>query len=93
MSAPEAGASSVLNDEEALLVRCIAIRAAYGGMAGDVAMLRDFASLWTTRSATTASVPTQDHTACATKLAVARLWYIGHVASIRHVPKSLPVTR
>ncbi|KAL3133249.1 hypothetical protein ABBQ38_007132 [Trebouxia sp. C0009 RCD-2024] len=45
----EAGASSVLNDEEALLVRCIAIRAAYGGMAGDVAMLRDFASLWTTR--------------------------------------------
>lgn len=52
VSAPEAGVASALNDEEELLVRCIAIRAAYGGMAGDIIMLKDFASLWTTRSAT-----------------------------------------
>ena len=54
MSPPEAGVASALNDEEELLVRCIAIRAAYGGMAGDVTMLRDFVALWTTRSAATA---------------------------------------
>ena len=34
---------------EQLLVRCISIRAAYGGMAGDVAMLKAFASVWASR--------------------------------------------
>ena len=37
--------------QEGLLVRCILIRAAYGGMAGDVAMLKAFASTWNRRSA------------------------------------------
>ena len=33
------------------LVRCMLLRAAYGGMGGDVAMLRKFAALWQSRSA------------------------------------------
>ena len=37
-------------------MRCIAIRAAYGGMAGDVDMLKNFVAVWSTRSATTATV-------------------------------------
>ena len=40
-----------MSEEEVLLVRCISIRAAYGGMAGDVTMLRAFATTWTARSA------------------------------------------
>jgi len=35
---------------EELLVRCILIRAAYGGMAGDVTMLKAFALTWASRS-------------------------------------------
>ena len=33
------------------MVRCILIRAAYGGMAGDVTMLKAFAATWKCRSA------------------------------------------
>ena len=36
---------------EAALVKCLLLRASYGGMAGDVAMLRSFASLWAARFA------------------------------------------
>ena len=53
-----------MSDEEELLVRCIAMRAAYGGMAGDVTMLRQFAAVWSTRSATPA-VQDNVSTACA----------------------------
>lgn len=55
-----------MNDEEELLVRCIAIRAAYGGMAGDVTMLRQFAAVWSTRSATAATIQDNIKKACAT---------------------------
>lgn len=51
VSAAGPAATSAMKDEEELLVRCIAIRAAYGGMAGDVTMLREFAAVWSTRSA------------------------------------------
>ena len=40
-----------LGTEEAVLVQSMLIRAAYGGMAGDVAMLRGFADSWGGRSA------------------------------------------
>lgn len=33
------------------LVRCMLMRAAYGGMGGDVSMLRKFAAIWQSRSA------------------------------------------
>lgn len=36
-------------EEAAILVRCILIRAAFGGMEGDVGMLRNYASLWMAR--------------------------------------------
>ncbi len=77
-SAPEAPVSSELNGEEGLLVRCIALRGAYGGMAGDVAMLRDFVALWRTRSATTdpnqhtLRQPVQQSLACCLKAVM--LW-------------------
>ena len=58
--------TSAMSDEEELLVRCIAIRAAYGGMVGDVTMLREFAVVWSTRSATTATVQGNVRTVCAT---------------------------
>ena len=45
-----------MSNEEEVLVRCIAIRAAYGGMAGDVTMLREFAAVWSTRSASTPTI-------------------------------------
>lgn len=51
LTAAENAAKDVMSSEEELLVRCIAIRAAYGGMAGDVTMLRGFATTWTARSA------------------------------------------
>lgn len=57
VSASEPAGVSAMNDEEELLVRCIAIRAAYGGMAGDITMLREFAAVWSTRSASTTHQP------------------------------------
>ena len=38
-----------LGSEEAVLVQSILIRAVYGGMAGDVAMLNGFADTWSSR--------------------------------------------
>jgi hypothetical protein len=35
--------------EERALVQCMLLRAAYGGMPCDIAMLRDFAKLWSHR--------------------------------------------
>ena len=49
-------------------MRCIAIRAAYGGMAGDVTMLREFAAVWSSRSATTATAHDDDKNTCATSV-------------------------
>lgn len=48
---PEGPAASgrVVLDEGQLLVRAISVRAAFGGMAGDVSMLRSFAALWQRR--------------------------------------------
>ena len=40
-----------LGQEAETLVRCISIRAAYGGMGGDVAMLKALASVWAARCA------------------------------------------
>ena len=41
----EAGGAE-LDPAEKVLVQCILLRAAYGGMAGDMSMLKDFATLW-----------------------------------------------
>ncbi len=46
-----------LPPEARLLVRCLAARAAYGGMACDVAMLRDAAGVWAARLAGAAGHP------------------------------------
>ena len=94
MSASALGraAASAMKDEEELIVRCIAIRAAYGGMAGDITMLREFAAVWSTRSATTATA--QDHVrtacaACASRYA-SRLLQSYDVASIHSVLTCMP---
>ncbi|KAL0035771.1 hypothetical protein WJX77_002248 [Trebouxia sp. C0004] len=42
----EAGSQVNISAKEELMVRCILIRAAYGGMAGDVTMLKTFAATW-----------------------------------------------
>ncbi len=47
----EAGDPANISAQEEVMVRCILIRAAYGGMAGDVAMLKAFAATWKLRSA------------------------------------------
>ena len=49
--------SAQLPPEACLLVRCLAARAAYGGMACDVAMLRDAAGVWAARLAGAAGHP------------------------------------
>ena len=40
-----------LTPECACLVTCMLLRAAYGGLSGDVAMMREFAVLWAARCA------------------------------------------
>ena len=45
------GVDELLPATEAALVKCLLLRASYVGMAGDVAMLRSFASLWAERFA------------------------------------------
>lgn len=62
VSASETAGAAMTYDQE-LLVRCIAIRAAYGGMAGDVTMLREFAAVWSTRLASTPINPSHPQTA------------------------------
>ncbi|KAL0055001.1 hypothetical protein WJX82_005601 [Trebouxia sp. C0006] len=45
----EAGSRANIPAKEEVMVRCILIRAAYGGMAGDVTMLKAFAATWKSR--------------------------------------------
>ncbi|KAK9800311.1 hypothetical protein WJX73_000054 [Symbiochloris irregularis] len=45
------------NDAESILVTAISIRAVFGGMAGDVAMLKSFAEVWQRRFAGRAEPP------------------------------------
>ena len=51
MYGAEAGSGANIPAKEEVMVRCILIRAAYGGMAGDVTMLKAFAATWKSRSA------------------------------------------
>lgn len=44
-----AAVDGVLRAAEAALVKCLLLRASFGGMTGDMAMLRGFAGLWTSR--------------------------------------------
>lgn len=49
------GSHTSVSAKEEVMVRCILIRAAYGGMAGDVTMLKAFAATWKFRSAASLS--------------------------------------
>lgn len=53
-------ALDVLPGREAAMVRCLLLRASFGGMAGDVAMLRAAATVWTRRFAGAAGAPPSD---------------------------------
>ena len=55
MYGAEAGTCANISSKEEVMVRCILIRAAYGGMAGDVTMLKAFAATWKCRSAAASS--------------------------------------
>ena len=56
LGAPPEGLDA-LSGREAALVRCLLLRAAFGGMTGDVAMLRSAATVWTRRFAGAAGSP------------------------------------
>jgi hypothetical protein len=61
----EAGGPASTSAQEEVMVRCILIRAAYGGMAGDVTMLKAFAATWRFRSAVSLSTDkTAKHALC-----------------------------
>ncbi|KAA6419829.1 MAG: hypothetical protein FRX49_10192 [Trebouxia sp. A1-2] len=61
----EAGSHASISAKEEVMVRCILIRAAYGGMAGDVTMLKAFAATWKYRffqgCACPHALPTENH--------------------------------
>ena len=56
LGAPPEGLDALCG-REAALVRCLLLRAAFGGMTGDVAMLRSAATVWTRRFAGGAGGP------------------------------------
>ena len=56
LGAPPEGLDALCS-REAALVRCLLLRAAFGGMTGDVAMLRSAATVWTRRFAGGAGGP------------------------------------
>lgn len=56
LGAPPPGLDA-LSAREAALVRCLLLRAAFGGMAGDITMLRSAATVWTRRFAGAAGAP------------------------------------
>ncbi len=65
MYGAEAGSHVNISAKEEVMVRCILIRAAYGGMAGDVTMLKAFAATWKFRSAASLSADkTAKHALC-----------------------------